>query len=204
MWVGEFQAKRSVGSAPIVAKVSTTTVNSSLSLFFGVGLAYSTTNFSRLASRALSQGGPMIRAVATLIAIFLVPSVLAAADFYLYFNKCKLIVSYFVHSDESLKVVDGDGSLTSCTRISQTVTCRIDFLDTSAAAKAESYKIDLESGQFLIFTDDTMGDYYVIDTSQRIATVITRVMSPKFTGSKVCNGLYLTASEWKEMQKSKR
>jgi hypothetical protein len=146
----------------------------------------------------------MLRAVATLIAVVLAPCVLFGADFYLYFNKCKLAVSYFVHSPESLKVVDGDGSLTSCTRISQTIACKIDFLDKSAGAKAETYRIDIESGQFLIFTNDTMGDYYVIDTNQRIATVITRLMNPKFVASKVCNGLYLTESEWRKLQKSKR
>jgi hypothetical protein len=134
----------------------------------------------------------------------LLPTMLFAADFYILFDKCKLTASYFVHSDESLKVFEGDGSLTSCTRTSQTITCKIDFFDRAASKASEVYKIRIESAQLLIFTNEAMGDYYVVNTMQNVATLITRVLEPAFAGTKVCNGLYLTASEWKAYQKNKR
>ena len=147
-----------------------------------------------------------MRRIALHIAIlFLAPASLLAADFYLYFETCKLTVSYFVHSNESLKVIEGDGSLTSCTRISQTVQCDIDFLGKSKGARTtETYKIRIESPPLLIFTNDTMGDYYVVDMTQHVATLITRILEPKFAGAKVCNGMYLTNSEWQELEKSTR
>jgi len=43
-----------------------------------------------------------------------------------------------------------------------------------------------------------MTDYYVIDLNQHAATLITRVMDPKFAGAKVCQGVYMTESERRE------
>jgi len=85
------------------------------------------------------------------------------------------------------------------------VQCDIDFLGKSKGARTtDTYKIKIESPPLLIFTNDTMGDYYVIDMTQHVATLITRILEPKFAGAKVCNGMYLTNSEWQELEKSTR
>lgn len=57
----------------------------------------------------------------------LAPTPVRAVDFYLLFEKCKLLVGYLVQSDESLKVFDGDKTLLRCTRTSQKIRCRFEF-----------------------------------------------------------------------------
>jgi hypothetical protein len=127
----------------------------------------------------------MLRIALHIVMLLIAPASLLAADFYLYFDKCKLAVSYFVHSNESLKILEGDGSLTSCTRISQTVQCDIDFLGGSKGSRiTDTYKIYIESPPTLIFTNERMSDYYVIDMTQHVATLITRVMEPSFPEQK--------------------
>ena len=141
----------------------------------------------------------------SLLALLITPKIVFAADFYLHFANCKTTVSYLVLSNESLKTVEGDGSLTSCTRTSQSLRCDIDFLGGSKGErKSVVYKIDLELPPLLTFSDEMMGDYYVIDMSQHAASLITRMVNAKFAGAKVCHGMYMTDSERKEFDKLQR
>lgn len=142
--------------------------------------------------------------VASLL-LFAFPTISIGADFYLYFESCRITVGYLVLSSESLKTFDGDGSLTTCTRISQSIRCEFEFPGGSKGYRnSDEYKVHIESPPLLIFTNANMTDYYVIDLNQHAATLITRVMDPKFAGAKVCHGTYMTESERKELEKSKQ
>lgn len=133
------------------------------------------------------------------------PAIVIAADFYLNFQSCRITVGYLVLSNESLKTLDGDGSLTTCTRISQSIRCGFEFPSGSKGNRnSDEYKVYIETPPLLIFTNANMSDYYVIDQVQHAATLISRVMDPKFAGAKVCQGTYMTESERKELDKSKQ
>ncbi len=137
--------------------------------------------------------------------VLVIPQVGFAADFYLHFYKCIMTVSYLVLADESLKTIDTDGSLTSCTRHSQTVHCEFDFLGKGAPNRSsDKYKIEIETPPLLVFTNERRTDYYVIDQTEHAATLITRIISPKFAGAKICHGTYMTESERKKSQKSRQ
>jgi hypothetical protein len=130
------------------------------------------------------------------------PSVGRAADFYLHFNSCRITVGYLVLSEESLKTFEGDGSLTSCTRVSQRIRCDFQFAGASRGYRnSDEYMVHVETPPMLIFTNTNMTDYYVIDQSQHAVTLITRVLDAKFAGAKVCHGIYMTESERRELQK---
>ena len=133
------------------------------------------------------------------------PSGGSAADFYLHFSSCRITVGYLVLSDESLKTFEGDGALTSCTRVSQRIQCEFEFPGGSKGHRnSDQYTVHVETPPMLIFTNANMTDYYVIDQSQHAVTLITRVLDAKFAGAKVCHGLYMTESERREMEKPPR
>lgn len=137
--------------------------------------------------------------------LFITPTISIAADFYIHFDRCRITVGYLVLSNESLKTLDGDGSLTSCTRISQSIRCEFEFFGESKGNRnSDEYKVHIETPPLLIFTNTNMSDYYVIDMNQHAATLITRVLDSKFAGAKVCHGTYMTESERKQFQKSKQ
>jgi len=108
-------------------------------------------------------------------------------------------------SDESLKTFEADGSLTSCTRVSQRIQCEFEFPGGSKGYRTSDQNgVHVETPPMLIFTNANMPDYYVIDQSQHAITLITRVLDAKSLGAKVCNGLYMTESERREMEKQPR
>jgi hypothetical protein len=133
------------------------------------------------------------------------PRVCLAADFYLHFSSCRITVGYLVLSDESLKTVEGDGSLTSCTRVSQKIQCDFEFPGASKGYRSsDQYTVAVETPPMLIFTNANMTDYHVIEQSQHAVTLITRVLDAKFAGAKVCHGLYMTESERRGLEKQPR
>ena len=138
--------------------------------------------------------------------LFSITSIGNAADFYLLFENCRTTVGYLVLSDQSLKSVEGAGFLMGCTRMSNSIRCETEFIDGSAGHKGNvaEYKVDLDSPPLLIFTDEKMADYFVIDLNQHAATIITRVIDRKFAGAKVCQGMYLTESELKALPKQRK
>jgi hypothetical protein len=140
-----------------------------------------------------------------LLFLFMIPSTITAADFYLHFTSCRITVGYLVLSNESLKTFEGDGSLTTCTRVSQSIRCEFEFPSGSKGYRnSDEYKVHIESPPILIFTNENMSDYYVIDMNQHAVTLITRVLETKFAGAKVCHGTYMTESERKELEKSRQ
>lgn len=138
-----------------------------------------------------------------LIGILLSKAAYAESDFYLYFEKCKLTIGYLVHSNDSLKITDGDGSLVQCSRISQAINCEFINLETKRPYAFGTYLVRIETSPILIFSDESGADYFVVDQVTHAATIITRVVDPQFAGAKVCQGTYMTESERKSLKQSK-
>tara|TARA_B100002003_G_C13945451_1_gene458638 strand:- start:253 stop:726 length:474 start_codon:yes stop_codon:yes gene_type:complete len=125
-------------------------------------------------------------------------------DFHINFDSCKTLIGYLVQSNESLKVLEGSPYVLSCKRDSTDVTCFTQFLGGGKSIKKDTntYQILIDSPPRLIFSDSNRSDYFVIDTAQHSATSITRVLDTKYAASKVCQGLYVTSFELKELNKT--
>lgn len=145
---------------------------------------------------------PILVALAILLAF---PSLGSSADFFIRFNACRITIGYLVLSNESLKTVDGDGSITACTRSSQDVRCEFQFGSGATATRSSDiYQIIVDTPPLLIFSNPNTTDYYVIDQIQHAATLITRVMDARFAGAKVCHGMYMTETERRELEKPRQ
>lgn len=129
----------------------------------------------------------------------------AEYDFHVDFGECKTVVGYLVLSKESLKVMPGDPTVMACKRQSNTVRCDFVFKsDPSQKGRrgnSEEYKVIIDSPPLLHFMTDSGSEYVAIDTSQHAATLTTRILHQKFSGSKVCQGLYTTDFEMKNLGK---
>jgi hypothetical protein len=127
------------------------------------------------------------------------PSFAADPDFFVDFSSCKIVVGYLVLSDESLKIMDGDMTVMACNRRSNNISCDLTFRG-SSQKNIVQYQVTLDSPPFLHFSTKNGSEYVAIDTSQHAAVVITRVLETQFAGSKICQGLYATAFEMKNLK----
>ena len=121
----------------------------------------------------------------------------ADPDFYINFSSCKSMVGYLVLSEESLKVLPSDPGVMACTKAAENIKCDFKFLDGQDVHKgnSEDYKVVIDSPPYLHFKTDTGAEYVAVDTSQRAAALITRIVEDKFAGAKVCQGIYATSFE---------
>jgi hypothetical protein len=132
--------------------------------------------------------------------IFIIDLSFAAdPDFFVDFSSCKIAVGYLVLSDESLKIVDGEMTVMACNRKSNNISCEFTFKEQSKKVQVQ-YQVTLDSPPLLHFSTNDGSEYVAVDTSQHAAVVITRVLETKFAGSKVCQGLYATAFEIKNLK----
>ena len=120
-------------------------------------------------------------------------------DFFVDFSSCKITVGYLVLSDGSLKIIDGDVTIMACNRRSNNIFCDFTFKGQSKKTNVQ-YQVTLDSPPLLHFSTKDGSEYVAIDTSQHAAVVITRVLETQFAGSKVCQGLYATAFEMKNLK----
>jgi len=131
------------------------------------------------------------------------PSHATEPDFYIIFESCKTIVGYLVLSKESLKVFEGDPTTMRCSRRADNISCAFEFKsgDKGHKGNTENYKIVIDSPPSLNFTTPNGSEFIAIDTTKHAAVLVSRVLHEKFTGSKVCQGLYATSFEMKNLQK---
>ena len=127
----------------------------------------------------------------------------AEPDFYLMMQKCKTTIGHLVLSDESLKVLDGELFALACTRQSANISCGLSMESGGEGHKGSQvqYKIVADSPPKLILSDESGGEFISIDTTQRAAVIITRIVRPDFAASKVCQGLYATSFDMKALDK---
>jgi hypothetical protein len=132
--------------------------------------------------------------------MFMVDSSFAAEpDFFVNFTACKILVGYLVLSDESLKILDGDVTVMACNRRSNNISCDFTFKGQIKKNNVQ-YQVTLDSPPLLHFSTKDGSEYVAIDTSQHAAAVLVRVLETKFAGSKVCQGVYATAFEMKNLK----
>ena len=151
-----------------------------------------------------------MRSIIRIVLVFLsllVSSVAFSAeyDFYIDFSECKNVVGYLVLSKESLTIIPGDPTVLACTRRSNIVLCDFVFKDDlnkkGLQGNAEQYKVVIDSPPFLHFKSETGAEYIAIDTSQHAAILSSRMLHEKFLGAKVCQGLFTTDFEIKNLDK---
>ena len=142
-----------------------------------------------------------ILASLALTALLATPASAAEPDFYLMMQKCKTAVGYLVVSDESLKGIDGDLATLACSRQSADVSCVLSMEGGAEGHKGRhvQYKIVADSPPKLILSDEAGGEFISIDTTQRAAVIITRILGLEFAASKVCHGLYATSFDIKAL-----
>jgi hypothetical protein len=134
------------------------------------------------------------------LCIFVInPLYAAEPDFYIDFSSCKIIVGALVLSNESLKIIDGDLTIMACNRRSNNISCDFTFKGQSKKTNIQ-YQVTLDSPPILHFSTRDGSEYIAIDTSQHAGVVINRVLDTNFAGSKVCQGLYTTAFEMKNLK----
>jgi hypothetical protein len=124
----------------------------------------------------------------------------AEPDFYLVMQKCSTTLGTLTTSADGLKTVEGDPFATACTRNSRRLSCRMAFGDQSPD-KVVEYTVTLDMPPLLMFADEHGGDFFVVDTVQHRAVVMTRIVSERYAGTKVCQGLFTTDSEVEAVRK---
>ena len=124
-------------------------------------------------------------------------------DFYIDFSECKITVGYLVFSKESLKTMPGDPTVMACNRKSNIVECDFIFKDKGKGIKGQSerYEVILDSPPLLYLLSKLGSEFIGIDTVQHSAAMTSRVVNEKFIGSKICQGMYVTGFEMKNMKK---
>jgi hypothetical protein len=153
-----------------------------------------------------------VAALIALCAVFIIPVLSASPagpgavpDFYLVMAKCKTTIGYHVQSDQSMKLFDDDPMSAACERHSQTLVCIWATPNGSPMVKGPGaeYSLFLDSPPLLHFGTANGSDFVTVDTNAHTAVLISRVIQPKFSGSKVCWGIFTTESERKLMSGDK-
>ena len=144
----------------------------------------------------------MTRAKTLLLACGLVAALPTRAlatepDFYLVMQNCKIAVGYLSLTEESLNVIDGDPATSACFRQPGAVPCAFAFEAGAEGHKGNSadYTVLSDSPPMLFLTDENGSEFVSINTTKRAAVVVTRLAAHEYAGSKVCHGLYATASD---------
>lgn len=121
----------------------------------------------------------------------------AEPDFYLVMGECKATLGYLGPTEESLATVPGDKSEFACVRSSQRISCdmKMDGRDSGQKASTVNFVVGLDSPPFLYFQDANGSDFFAVNLTEHRVVSISRFVSERVVGSKVCRGTYLTASE---------
>jgi hypothetical protein len=150
----------------------------------------------------------MIKSISLLVAIFVLFTSTAFAeepDFYISFQSCKILVGYLTLSDESLRIGEGDPTTMACFRRGQKIRCVFDFQSGSKGVRgsSENYEIIFDSPPLLHFTTSgrQSAEFLSVNTQEHAAVLINRIVDKQFAGAKVCQGIYLTDFEMKNLKK---
>ena len=113
------------------------------------------------------------------------------------------MVGYLVLSNESLKVMTGEPTVLACKRQFNAIHCDFIFKNNpkqkGIKGNSEKYKVVIDSPPLLHFKSETGAEYVAVDTTQHAATLSTRILDEKFLGAKVCQGIYATDFEMKNI-----
>lgn len=122
-------------------------------------------------------------------------------DFVVIGSACKMIVSYNVVSDESLKVTDADTPILFCNRNSKIITCNVTHAEELDKQEKRVYKLEMDSPPILFFQTDNGSDSAYINIRNNTGSYSSRILGKQFMGQKVCSSLFLTYNQYNLMMK---
>lgn len=140
--------------------------------------------------------------VLLLLTLYSAQSSASEPEFFIKYTSCSNTVGYLILSHESLKTMPGDTTSMGCSRSADDVFCSFIFDNAEAGHKGNkvNYKILIDSPPYLHFSTPNGSEYISIDTNQHAAVLVSRVLGEKYAGSKVCQGLYATSFEMKNIK----
>lgn len=140
----------------------------------------------------------MRKLITFVVLITLYQSVFAEGegDFVIAGSSCKMLVSYNVISEESIKVIDSDTPTLFCTRNSKKVSCDITHSEGSEEKVIREYSIELDSPPFMLMETENGSDAIFINTRDNSASFSSRVLNEKMMVLKLCSGLFLPLDQY--------
>jgi len=136
--------------------------------------------------------------VLILVTIFASQAVFAKDDFdfVIVGASCKMLVSYNVISDESLKVIEADKPLLYCNRNSKAISCDVTHIEDSSKSEHREYKLEMDSPPIMFFQAENGSDSVYINTNENAASFSSRLIGEKLMAQKVCSSLFFTKDQY--------
>jgi len=132
-------------------------------------------------------------------AVWLFPLAGAAQepDFVVTLDSCKVVVGHLTPADDALKVTGGNPGTYACNRESNKVLCVLTYIGKGGVENEKIVEFDVEtdSPPILILQTDAYADFMMIDTTERSAVTITRIVRQHIAVAKVCHGLFATKGQ---------
>jgi hypothetical protein len=102
-----------------------------------------------------------------------------------------------VHSEESLKILEGDSPNFACKKDGKQIVCVLELASGEPGLKGNfvKFKIFIDSPPELHFASPHYSDYIAVDIVEHSAVIITRLVGENYLASKVCHGTYVTQFE---------
>jgi len=118
-------------------------------------------------------------------------------DFVVTLKSCKVIVAYATQEKDAVKVMDGDPGTYECNRDSDDVVCVLTKRGRGGAeeVKTVEFDVDTENPPLLFLNTGDYEYFMMINTTQRSAVTITRIVRQRMSASRVCQGRYKTSSD---------
>jgi hypothetical protein len=123
-------------------------------------------------------------------------------DFVMVGSSCKMLLSYNVISDESLKIAPADTPVLFCKRNSKVITCNVTHAEETHKSEQRTYQLGMDSPPFLFFQAENGSESAYINTSENAGSYSSRLLGEKFMGHKVCSTAFFTYDQYKLLSKN--
>ena len=123
-------------------------------------------------------------------------------DFVMVGSSCKMLVSYNVISDESLKIAPADTPILFCKRNSKVITCNVTHAEETHKSEQRTYQLGMDSPPILFFQAANGSESAYINTSENAGSYSSRILGEKFMGHKVCSTAFFTYDQYKLLSKN--
>jgi hypothetical protein len=123
-------------------------------------------------------------------------------DFVMVGSSCKMLVSYNVISDESLKIAPADTPVLFCKRNSKVITCNVTHAEETHKSEQRTYQLGMDSPPILFFQAENGSESAYINTSENAGSYSSRLLGEKFMGHKVCSTAFFTYDQYKLLSKN--
>jgi hypothetical protein len=123
-------------------------------------------------------------------------------DFVMIGSSCKMLVSYNVISEESLKIAAADTPVLFCKRNANVITCNVTHTEESHKSEQRTYQLGMDSPPILFFQAENGSESAYINTSENAGSYSSRLLGEKFMGHKVCSTAFFTYDQYKLLSKN--